>query len=67
MKPTKVTITFTDMSKKTWTATAKREECGDFFVKGDGPVPADDRDVVENGFRAGIKAVMEREEESADA
>ena len=63
----KITITFKDMNKKTWTATAKREPTGDFFVRGNGPVPDDERDTVENGFRSGIKAVMEREGEGAEA
>ena len=62
MKPTKISIVFKDLDQKTWTATAERRDADNFFVRGNGPVPDDDRDVVENGFRAGIKAVMEREE-----
>ena len=67
MKPTKITITFVDLHKKTWTATAKREECGDFFVRGDGPVPEDERDCIQGGFSAGIRSFMEREDEEAAA
>ena len=65
MKPTKISIVFKDLDQKVWTATAERRDADNFFVKGDGPVPDDERDTIENGMRCGIKAVMEREEEAA--
>ena len=64
MKPQKITITFVDLNKKVWTATAKRESAGNFFVKGDGPVPDDEMATIQGGFAAGIRSFMEREEEA---
>lgn len=63
-KPKKITITFVDLHKKTWKATAERRDADNFFVRGDGPVPADQRDAIEGGFSAGIRSFMEREEET---